>query len=234
MRNLAKQRPWRTALWTGLLAALLMPASGAFAQSQAYQQLSAQWWQWIISIPVDVNPLLDTSGANCMVGQRGSDWFLAGTEGGDVERTCSIPEGTSLFFPVINQVNFDTPNACGQGPAPLPSSFYRALSKAFVDGATNLSVEVDGQALKHLQRVQSPIFEVAAPEDNLFVAGCLAFTGVTLPAGIYSPAVDDGYYVRLNPLAVGDHTLHIHAENPSAGFEVNVTYVLTVVPVVTH
>jgi hypothetical protein len=39
--------------------------------------------------------------------------------------------------------------------------------------------------------------------------------------------------VRLNPLAVGAHTLEFHAENPSAGFVLDVTYHLTVVPVVT-
>jgi hypothetical protein len=50
-----------------------------------------------------------------------------------------------------------------------------------------------------------------------------------VPAGVYSPSVDDGYYVLLKPLSVGNHTLHIHAE--STGFTLDVTYDLTVVPV---
>jgi hypothetical protein len=50
--------------------------------------------------------------------------------------------------------------------------------------------------------------------------------------GIYSPGVDDGIYVRLNPLRVGAHTLRFHAENPSLGFSLDVTYLLDVVPVV--
>ena len=65
----------------------------------------------------------------------------------------------------------------------------------------------------------------------------LSFVGACAPDltdGIYSPAVDDGYYVKLNPLAVGSHTLHIHAEQPSAGLVLDVTYNLNVVPVVTH
>jgi hypothetical protein len=41
-------------------------------------QMSAQWWQLIISIPSIVNPILDSTGANCMVGKRGPVWFLAG------------------------------------------------------------------------------------------------------------------------------------------------------------
>lgn len=54
--------------------------------------------------------LLDIIGENCVLGQHGRVWFLVGTLGGDTAtRTCAIPEGTALFFPVINSVNIDTP-----------------------------------------------------------------------------------------------------------------------------
>jgi hypothetical protein len=137
-----------------------------------------------------------------------------------------VPEDKLLFFPVINSVNIDTPNVC-QGPASFSVKELRAFSAAFIDGATNLSVEVDGKPIRNLHRVQSKVFEVALPEENVFDALCAP--GV--PAGIYSPAVDDGFYVQLNPLKVGGHTLYFHAENPVAGFVQDVTYDLTVVPV---
>jgi hypothetical protein len=92
----------------------------------------------------------------------------------------------------------------------------------------SLAVEVDGKPIRNLHRVQSKVFEVALPEENVFDAPC-APGGI--PAGIYSPAVDDGLYVQLNPLKVGGHTLHFHAESPGAGFVLDVTYDLTVVPV---
>jgi hypothetical protein len=150
-----------------------------------------------------------------------------GNSGGTTARTCAVPEGKVLFFPVINSVNIDTPNVCGQGPDRIPVEELRALSAAFIDGATNLLVEVDGEPIKKLQRVQSKVFEVALPEDNVFDDPCASFGGV--PAGIYSPAVDDGIYVKLKPLEAGDHTLHIHSE--SGSFVLDVTYDLTVVPV---
>jgi hypothetical protein len=221
-----------TAFGIGIFAGSLVPMEAAIAQTDAYKQLSGQWWQWVLSISVDANPLTDTTGESCMVGQRGSDWFLVGTFGStSATRECAIPAGTSLFFPVINFVGFDTPNACGQDSTPLPSSFYRFLAADFINAASNLSVVLDGQAINGLHRVQSQVFEVALPQDNLFADACAPFGG--LPAGIYSPAVDDGIYVRLNPLAVGVHTLEFHAENPSAGFLLDVTYHLTVVAVVT-
>jgi hypothetical protein len=208
----------------GLGVGLLLPLNRAVADSQ----LSVQWWQWALSIPTSINPQLDPTGENCMVGQRGSVWFLGGTfGGGSATRTCAVPEDTLLFFPVINSVNINTPNICGQGPANLRVKELRAAIAPFIDGATNVAVEVDGEPIRNLHRDQSKVFEVALPEENVFNAFCAGGN----PAGIFSPAVDDGVYVQLNPLKVGEHTLHFHAENPGAGFVLDVTYDLTVVPV---
>lgn len=221
-----------TAALMGIAVAALFPARAALADTQAYKQLTGDWWQWALSIPAAVNPLADTTGARCMVGQRGENWFLAGTFGpSTATRTCSVPEGSSLFFPVANFVGFDTPNACGQDSTPLPSEFYRDIAANFAGGLINMSVILDGQPVTQLHRVQSKVFAVALPQDNLFAEACVPYGG--LPAGVYSPAIDDGYYVRLNPLAVGAHTLRIQAENPDWGFVLDVTYHLTVVPVIT-
>jgi hypothetical protein len=214
----------------------MMPLNMASAHSDFLQRLSAEWWQWALSIPVSENPILDTTGEKCVIGQRGSTWFLAGNAGGETTRTCSVPEGKALFFPIINSVNIDTPDVCGQGPERSPVEDLRALSATFIDGASDLLAEVDGEPIDDLRRIQSKVFVVALPEENVFDAPCAAFGGV--PAGIYSPAVDDGFYVKLRPLEVGDHTLHFHAENlgdPSTtddDFVFDVTYNLTVVPVV--
>jgi hypothetical protein len=51
-----------------------------------------------------------------------------------------------------------------------------------------------------------------------------------VPAGIFSPAVDDGYYVKLKQLRIGAHTLHLRAETATDVAQ-DVTYSLTVVPV---
>jgi len=216
----------------GFALMVLLRADVALAQSGSFKQLSAQWWQWALSIPTSVNPLLDATGENCMVGQSGPTWFLAGTfGGGSATRSCTVPERTVLFFPIINSVSFNTPDVCGQGHDDIPVAALRAMSAALIDGATNVSVDVDGHATGHPHRVQSRVFEIALPEDNVFDALCIGAGLGNVPAGIYSPAVDDGFYVRLNPLTVGSHTLHLHAENVSQGFSMDVTYHLTVVPV---
>jgi hypothetical protein len=219
--------PGRMIVVVAMALMLVMHTSQALADD--LKQLSAEWWQWTLSFPEAASPQLDVTGERCTVGQRGSVWFLVGNFGGTTTRSCSIPEGKTLFFPVINSINVDTPNVCGQGAVRMPLAELRALSVGFVDGATSLSVEVDGKLVKQLRRVQSRVFEIALPEQNVFDAPC-AFAG-GVPAGIYSPAVDDGIYVELQPLAIGSHTVHIHAENLAAEFVLDVTYNLTVVPV---
>ena len=93
-----------------VLGALATPAFAADDTSESFRDLSAQWWQWALSIPAAINPVSDTTGANCMVGQRGPVWFLAGSiTGVPTVRTCTVPEGVPLFFPVINTVWINTP-----------------------------------------------------------------------------------------------------------------------------
>lgn len=212
-------------------SSLMLPFHTAVAQTPDPKGLSAQWVQWALSIPTPVNPQLDTNGENCMVGQSGTIWFLAGFFNASgtvaVTRTCSVPAGTVLFFPVANAFNFNTPNVCGQGPDNLTVAFMRTQNAAFVAGVTSKSVTVDGQAVA-TPRIQSKVFEVALPEDNIFDAPCAP---LNVPAGVYSPAVVDGFYAILGPLQPRTQPYPVRIKARSASFDVTVTYNLTVVPV---
>jgi hypothetical protein len=210
----------------GIGFGLCIPTNIALADDRTnLEQITPQWWQWALSIPTAQNPILDQNGGSCMIGQRGDFWFLAGNFGGTTIRTCSMPDGTTLFFPVINQVFFNSPSAtagttnCGQGPENISVKVLRKAIADFIDSVrlADLSVELDSRPI-HFERVQSDVFAVALPSDN--IVGCT-------PA-VYSPAVDDGYYVRLDNLKVGPHTLHIRITAP---FKADVTYHLTVVKV---
>ncbi len=216
---------------------VMMPMQMALADTgsappASLSELTAEWWQWALSIPTGQNPQLDPTGQYCMVGQRGSVWFLGGVfSGGPAERTCSVPEGVTLFFPVINDVSINAPNVCGQGPENAAVKDLRQMSKAFIDAVplSSVKVQVDGNKTP-FRRVQSQVFEVALPGDNVFDAPCGGPD--TVPAGIYSPSVDDGYYVTLGPLKPGEHTIHFQAGvQPTQPLPTDVTYTLTVVPV---
>ena len=149
-----------------------IPANLAFAEPEgsehrdSFAELSAEWWQWAVSIPTPLNPLV-TEGNNCMVGQHGDVWFLSGIFAGGPEpvaRTCSVPEGVPLFFPLINNVNINTPDVCRQNSNDLSVRELRAQVAPVMDTVTNLSVEVDSKPFEHFRRVRSKVFYVAIPK----------------------------------------------------------------------
>jgi hypothetical protein len=195
---------------------------GEMTDGKSLEELSAEWWQWALSIPTPDNPLLDPTGAKCAVGQQGPVWFIP--VGGSGTRTCSLPDDKPLVFPTLSYVNIDTPNVCGQGPESISVADLRAAAAAVIDGVTNQSVKLDGQVVGNLERVQSPVFEVVLPEDNWFDPQCTAYGNV--PGGTYSPSIVDGYFVMLDPPGPGMHTLYVHAEMP--GSSLDVTWNLTV------
>ena len=173
---------------------------------------SARWWKWALETPTSLNPLIDTTGANCAVGQTGHVWFLAGTldTGDPVVRTCTIQTGTSLFFPAVNAF------CVAEGDGSLEAQ--RACAAAFLAEVTSIEVEIDGVSVNALQsyRAQSPAFDLTLPSDNIFGA----------PAGLYAPTAADGFYLIVRPLPPGEHTIHIRAEFGADA--IDVTYLLTV------
>jgi hypothetical protein len=159
-----------------------------------YGEWSAKWWQWGLSIPTNDSPIVDETGAKCAVGQNNSDvWFLSGHGGGEVTRACSIPAGKAIFFPVIN-VECDY-----LSPGLKTESDLRKCAKDDQDKVTNLHAIVDGVAIPDLKkyRVQSPLFNMTVPEDNIMGIS----PGTT-------QAVSDGFWIFLKPLPPGKHEIH--------------------------
>ena len=51
--------------------------------------------------PSNSNPIYDRTGKNCGIAQHGESWFLAGSTGATVTRSCNVPAGVSLFVPLV-------------------------------------------------------------------------------------------------------------------------------------
>jgi hypothetical protein len=216
-------------------ARVITPDSVAYGRT--YSEWSAAWWQWTFSIPVASHPLFDNG--DCSIGQSGPVWFLGGkfcqTGGvctGAATRSCSVPAGEALFFPILN-VEDSAPEepafGCGDSFPPLTGGTIAEMRKcagSFVDGTNHLEADVDGKAIRHLKtefRVPSVEFEVTWPSDNVLNA----IGEGPYAAGTYSPVVDDGIYVMLPPLSAGSHTLHFKGSFAN-GFTEDITYNLVV------
>jgi hypothetical protein len=199
---------------------VLPPNSNPYGKS--YGEWSAAWWQWALETPASVNPVLDPTGANCAVGQKGTVWFLAGTFGnGRVERSCTVPTETPLYFPLIN-------NFYGAFLTDPPDQRTEAYLRAQVKcDKVDLRAEIDGIKVKNPLQYseQSPLFDVQLPADNVFGLGADVIPELRL-----SPSVDAGYYLFLPPLPSGEHEIQWKASQscPSGKFSQEVTYHVTV------
>jgi hypothetical protein len=129
-----------TALWSAAADPRIAPPD-SMVLGKSYAEWSVTWWQWVFSLPVTTpaHPLLATGAVDCSYAQQGQVWFLAGTvEEGNAVRSCTIPTGTRLFFPVFNAW---ADNVAEPDPFTVSELMERAASFA---AAKELHVSVDG------------------------------------------------------------------------------------------
>jgi hypothetical protein len=202
---------------------------------KTYGEWAAQWWKWALAGPDGENAVQDTTGEFCHVNQpKGKVWFLAGTFGGTVTRTCTIPKKKALFYPLVNSFWTDCP---GTSDEDLTDAQVRAILANFTAGgdlACQLTSTLDEVAIPSKQiltvRTQSPRFTSILPENHLpDIGGC----GFELPVGKTGRQIAEGYWIMLPPLSPGEHTLTLHGAGCDATtgdvfFESGVTYHLTV------
>jgi hypothetical protein len=181
------------ALLTGCPEAPPVLAPGTPVDGRSPEELSAQWWQWAMSQPEGTNPVADRTGAHCGVGQSGPVWFLAGGFGSTkVHRTCTVPAGRTLFFPLVNMVYMN-------GPAGgYTCERARAAAALDNDTALDLFATIDGADVADLDRYRvasTTCFDVfarrpesARPHDGF-------------------PAASDGFWLTVAPLPKGRHEL---------------------------
>lgn len=181
-------------------------------------EMQRDWWQWAMSIPASHNPILDKTGNRCGIAQRGDIWFLAGSTGGKVTRSCTIPEGVKLLVPIVNNFCFPDPG--------YPDAQCMADTLAFINGydPANIVLTLDGQPhpFEKLEDVAVPasgsIFSVAVDNNGVF--------GVK--PGIYRANAASGFWGLIGPLSARPepYTLTLSA---TGAFSLAVTYKLNVV-----
>lgn len=211
----------------------IMPPQ-AKLQGKSLGDWGGAWWQWALAIPRDSNPVWDTDGTFAAVNQSGPVWFLAGTFGETVTRTVSIPTGKHLFFPLFNTcwwapddiefAAFVVEFELGLDPALFTDLQLLQLTAAyFVSFASDLTLEIDGKSARNLLAYRG----ASTTPFPLFISDVFEEFGI--PEGERDFATSDGYWIMLNPLNPGPHTIRFTAETTD-GFALEVTYNITIVP----
>lgn len=169
-------------------------APGESVSGHSVAQLTAEWWQWAMSMPDNINPVRDRTGVNCGMGQQGDVWFLAGGFGSaKIHRVCTVPSGKTLLFPVVNMVYWPA-----EGETSYTCEEAKAAAALNNDTALDLFVELDGVAMEDVKRYR------VSTEQCFNVFGRIPAS--QRPYDAY-PSASDGYWMVLKPLAPGHHTL---------------------------
>jgi len=179
----------------------VVPPDARF-HGRTYGQWAAEWWVWALNTPPDQSPIDDTTGELAAVGQSGPVWFLAGTNGGPVERTCTVPRGKALFFPLVNICDLEFVG----DPYAWSAKYALWAISHWVDEAEGLSCTIDGVKVKRLcsYRGAGAVRRIALGDSNLW----------GLPGGCYGPLAADGYWIMLEPLSRGRHEIRFQARIP--------------------
>jgi hypothetical protein len=185
---------------------------------KSWEDWSAEWWKWLLPTSDSNSPVNDADGELQGIAQHQPNvFFLAGTHQKKVERTCRIPAGKAILFPVatMSASYLEFPNLQNEGELRRCAEEGNQVDdmKLTIDGAV-----IDRGKLEKY-RVKSPLFEVTLPDNNIhqYVQG-----GKT-------KAVSDGYWAFLKPLPPGEHTLIISQktkDHPPSG-TINCGYEIT-------
>jgi hypothetical protein len=186
-------------------------------------------WSYIYAQPLDHNPFLDTTGAECGRGQFGPVWFLpsvpGATLGTTVTRSCTIPRHRAIILQLASALNdFPCPDPTFK-PAPGQSlfDFLIAPISPEIDGVTGFAATLDGVTIHDplsYRRTSTHVF--------LFKGDSSLNPGFdTCVTGHFQEAVSDGYYLMFEPLAPGPHTIVIHGHDMH-GTPVTLTEQLTI------
>jgi hypothetical protein len=192
-------------------AAALPPASTV--EGRTIAEWTAEWWQWALSFPEANNPLVDTDGTSAALGDMGSVFFLAGSfNSGPTNRYFAVPSNKYILIPVFN--------AFFAGEVEGTADEQRAKLEDFILSVTDLHATVNGVSIPNLfsHREISPVFDLTLAADNIFGE----------PAGTYSPATSDGYWLMLEPLGPGNHVINFGGAATGGGglsaFSLEITY----------
>ncbi|MEF8755679.1 MAG: PEP-CTERM sorting domain-containing protein [Accumulibacter sp.] len=167
-------------------------------------QLAEQWLQWALSIDAASNPMLDTTGAYAHVNNLGPVFFVAGNTGGSSTRTFTAPAGKPIFFPIVTAYDIEVPAdncdlQCAFGYIPG------------VGNATGLYATLDGQDLLTFPSYRQTSTAFFTVDLSASLSAALGFPPQY--AGILD-AIVDGYWVAVEGLTPGPHTLKFGGSIP--------------------
>lgn len=189
---------------------------GSTVDGLTLAEWSEKWWEWAYGPPVC--QFNDRTGETHCLGQSGPVFFISGTTRNNPitpedPRRFTVPTGKKIFFPLANFL--------GYALAPEEIPVLKADCDVILDlsNIDELKCTVDGVEIAGLEDHK----EVTPPFDLLFREGNCR----NEPPGP-SPSLACGFWIMLEPLSEGDHSISFRAVLKEPAIVQEVYYVLTV------
>lgn len=184
-------------------------------QGLTYGDWSAQWWQFVFSLPYSQNPLTGGTGAHCALKRVGNVGIVVLPSTLDETLTCEAPVGMKLFMELLVSEcsTIEAPPFYGGNEEEL-----NACARTFEP--TDMKASIDGVAIQDPEQYNSlsPMAGFVLPEDNIF----------DVEAGTTGQFVSYGAFLMLAPLTPGTHTIYTHAAYTDFDYTVDRNLELTV------
>ena len=189
----------------------LTASGGENPYGKPLEEWAKDFWQWHATLPQDVVSIdPKTNLNNCILGsdEQGKMTFLFNVYDVDYSTKCGITSKSPILIPLL--VGECDPEAPGAESSKIEDlqACPRESDETMVSWEVKLDNhvlfkkagidEVNAQWISKILVRNSSLFNLTFPEDNLFEADPGTF-----------PAAVDGYYLILDPLLPGEHTLTI-------------------------
>lgn len=170
-------------------------------RGKTYREWAVSFWQWALALPLAPlpHPFNDCSNRPISAGQTGNVWYWSAPTAAPL--TCNqsatiIPAGTSIFLSILNveASSLDAPPFYA-----LKGADQLSIAQSFANDIQDLFCTIDGAPVTNVAayRTTTDQFAFSAPTPWIFNN-----------TGGKGTSVADGYYLLLEPLSAGPHTIH--------------------------
>jgi hypothetical protein len=195
--------------------------TGSIVDGQTISDWTKDWWRWLVNGPREpFNQSDDTTGLLAYIHNDEPVFFLAGNDpfsgaASNATRTILVPHGKPVLVPLINSIDIEGPGITNAGHLDQPVPGTAALQNMAQDSLSGqeklwepntMSLKVDGQSISNLQDhlESTDFFSLGKIAPNTFLTSDAI--GVK-PGAVGSVSLASGYFVMLDNLSYGVHTV---------------------------
>jgi hypothetical protein len=202
----------------GSARAYTIAAPGSVVAGKTIADWGVEWWKWALNAPASSSGLEDTTGALTQLDNNRPVFFMGGGANGYGPATSinvTVPVGKPVLLRLVNLIDFESDAFYAPG---TPLAERQAVATAVADGyeasvsPSALSATIDGTVVAdaYQYRARAPDFFAFGPIASGSFAESVGFAAGVDPG----PSVATGWYLMLEGLSLGHHSLSLHASTP--------------------